>query len=94
MGGDFQNCVRGWDTNYEYLDWTQDNIKEKVCKCKSAFEAFCFADFEGHNCLFFFLGDGDNPQSMDTTRNKIYTNDKGEEVYYKRTDNSFSEVYR
>ncbi|HFK5574447.1 SMI1/KNR4 family protein [Elizabethkingia anophelis] len=91
LGGDFQNCVE-WSTNYEYLDWRQDNIKESMASVNLHLKPFfAFADFEGHNCLFFFLGDGDNPPVYGYDESKIYTNDKGEEVYYKRTDNSFSE---
>lgn len=91
LGGEFQNCVE-WDTNYRHLDWSQTNIKESMSEVNLQLKPFfAFADFEGSNCLFFFLDDGENPPIYGYDESKIYTNEKGEEVYYKKTKNSFSD---
>lgn len=91
LGGDFQNCVE-WSTNYEYLDWRQDNIKDSMANVNLHLKPFfAFADFEGHNCLFFFLGDGENPPIYVYAEDKFHQNEKGEFVYYVKQDNFFSE---
>lgn len=52
---------------------------------------FVFANYGNDQCLFFFLDEGENPPIYIYAADKFHKNEKDEYVYYKKTDNSFSE---
>lgn len=61
LGGEFQNCI-DWNTNYQYLDWTQTNLKESMDDVNLHLKPhFIFGEYGNDQCLFFFLDEGDNP---------------------------------
>jgi len=92
LGGKYTGFMQSWTTDAQYLDWSQTNIRESMDNINLHLRPFfAFADFEGINCLFFFLDEGENPPIYGYDESKIYTNEKGEEVFYKKTDNSFSD---
>ncbi|CDN73746.1 SMI1/KNR4 family protein [Elizabethkingia anophelis] len=91
LGGDFQNCVE-WSTNYEYLDWRQDNIKDSMSNVNLHLKSFfVFVVYGNDQCLFFFLKDGENPPIYVYAEDKFHQNEKGEFVYYVKQDNFFTE---
>ncbi len=91
LGGEFQNCI-DWNTNYQYLDWTQTNLKESMDDVNLKLTPnFIFADYNRDQCLFFFLDEGDNPPVYIYAEEKFHKNEKGEYVYYVKTNNSFSD---
>ncbi|HAY3544981.1 TPA: SMI1/KNR4 family protein [Elizabethkingia anophelis] len=92
LGGKREFILEGWSTEAQYLDWIQANIKQSMDDVNLKLKPFfVFAEYNNNQCLFFFLNDGENPPIYGYDEGKIYTNDKGEEVYYKKTKNSFSD---
>jgi hypothetical protein len=69
LGGEFQNAI-DWDTITEYLDWTQENIKESMENINLHINPFfVFANYGNDQCLFFFFGEGENPPIYMQKRN-------------------------
>ncbi|SDI48540.1 SMI1 / KNR4 family (SUKH-1) [Chryseobacterium taeanense] len=90
LGGEFQNAI-DWDTITEYLDWTQENIKESMDEVNLDLKPFfAFANYGNDQCLFFFV-EGENPPIYIYAEDKFHKNEKGEYVYYKKVFNSFSD---
>ncbi|UIR57864.1 SMI1/KNR4 family protein [Sphingobacterium sp. SRCM116780] len=92
LGGKTEQIIDGWSSEAKYLNWRQQNIKESMESIDLKLRPyFAFADFNGSNCFFFFIGEGDNPSIYKYDENKIYTNENGDEIYYKKTEDSFSD---
>ncbi len=92
LGGEFQNCI-DWDTDYEYLDLVQVNIKESMQNVKLQLKSFfAFATYDNDQALFFFLDEGDNPPVYQYAEDKFLKNEKEEYVYWKKTKKSFGDL--
>ncbi|UIR55061.1 SMI1/KNR4 family protein [Sphingobacterium sp. SRCM116780] len=91
LGGETEQIIDGWSSEAKYLNWRQQNIKESMESVNLKLRPyFAFADFNGSNCLFFFLDEGENPPVYGYDESKIYTNENGDEVYFIKTHVSFS----
>ncbi|SDI48586.1 SMI1 / KNR4 family (SUKH-1) [Chryseobacterium taeanense] len=90
LGGKYQNCIDDWNTDSQYLDWMQENIKESMDEVNLDLKPFfAFANYERDQCLFFFLNGDENPPVYAYYEDKI--EEEGKEVFYSKFRNSFSE---
>lgn len=90
LGGKYQNCIDDWNTDSQYLDWMQENIKESMDDVNLDLKPFFVcAEYGNDQCLFFFLDEGENPPIYAYYEDKIEEN--GKNVFYIKFRNSFSE---
>lgn len=91
LGGEYQNCIDDWNTDYQYLDWMQANLKESMDDIDLHLKPhFIFAEYNNNQCMFFFLDEGENPPVYAYYEDKI-EDEAGKEVFYIKFRNSFSE---
>jgi len=90
LGGEYQNCI-DWDTDYEYLNLIQINLKKSMDRVNLQLKPhFIFAEYNRDQCIFFFLDEGEDPPIYAYYEDKI-KDDNGKEVFYIKFRDSFSE---
>ena len=90
LGGNYSGFGGDWISDYQCLDWVQANIKESMDSVNLQLKPhFIFGEYNNNQALFFFLDEGENPPIYAYYEDKIEEN--GKEVFYKKTDNSFSD---
>lgn len=91
LAGNRDSILNPWERGFDYLDLIQTNLKESMDDVNLHLKPyFIFAEYGGDQCLFFFLDGGENPPIYAYYEDKI-VDDKGEEVFYIKFRNSFSE---
>lgn len=92
LAGNRDSFLDSWERGFDYLDWIQASIKKSINDVNLHLKPFfAFEEYGRNQCQFFFLDEGENPPIYAYYEDKI-ENDKGEEVFYKKTKNSFSDL--
>lgn len=92
LAGNRNSIFGSWESGFEYLDLIQTNLKESMDDVNLHLKPhFIFGEYGNDQCLFFFLDEGENPPIYIYAEEKFHKNEKGEYVYYKKTNNSFSD---
>jgi hypothetical protein len=92
IAGKRDNILDGWNRGYDDLEFMQEYAHEAFQRVGLQMKPFwCFAEYnDADSSLFFFLDEGDNPSIYNFVADKVILDDNGEEVYYKKTHESFS----
>ena len=92
LAGNRDNILDDWNGGFEYLDLIQINLKESMDNVNLHLKPFfVFAEYNNNQCMFFFLDEGETPPIYGYAGEKFHKNEKGEYVYYIKTNDSFSE---
>lgn len=92
IAGRRDGILSGWNRNFDDLDSAQEYAREAFQGVGLNMKPFwCFAEYnDADSSLFFFLDEGENPPVYNFVADKVIVDDNGEEVFYKRTYESFS----
>ena len=92
LAGEFNDIFDSWNIEFEHLEYYQEEVQESMQNMNLHLKPFfAFATYGGENALFFFLDEGDNPPVYGYTEEKLYEDENGKELFYKKVRNSFSE---
>lgn len=91
IAGKRDSIIGDWNRGYDDLEFMQEYAKEAFQRVGLQMKPFwCFAEYnDADSSLFFFLDEGDNPPVYNFVADKVILDDNGEEVFYKKTHESF-----
>lgn len=91
IAGKRDSIIRDWNRGFDHLEGIQEEAEESFNNVNLNLKSFfAFAEYARDQFLFFFLNEGENPPVYIFAEEKFHKNNKGEYVYYKKTDETFS----